>query len=113
MRCCGTLPGEVTVNLYRVVQETLSNVARHASARQVSLCVQWAGPAEELHLSIQDDGQGFARALPPVSSEHGHFGLAAMQERVALIGGQWQLTSAPGQGTKIDVLWRSPAKIRP
>jgi two-component system NarL family sensor kinase len=105
------LPGEVAVSLYRVVQEALTNAARHASARQVALCLQWAGPADGLRLAIQDDGQGFDPAVPPASSEHGHFGLVAMQERVALIGGQWQLDSAPGRGTAISVLWRPPATV--
>jgi signal transduction histidine kinase len=107
-----TLPGEVTVNLYRVVQETLSNVARHAAAHQVSLSLQWAGPIEDLCLTIHDDGQGFAPAVLSRPSDHGHFGLAAMQERVALIGGLWQLESSPGQGTNICVTWRPPAKTQ-
>ncbi len=105
-----TLPGEVTVNLYRVVQESLNNIASHASALHVALSLQWGGPEDGLHLAIEDDGQGFTPANLPQPSEGGHFGLAAMQERVALIGGQWCLNSAPGQGTKISVCWRQTAK---
>jgi signal transduction histidine kinase len=103
-----TLPAEVAVNLYRVVQEALSNVARHASARSVSLSLRWAYPGEELRLAIKDDGRGFAPIALARPTEHGHFGLAAMQERVALIGGRWQLESTLGQGTEICVLWFPP-----
>ena len=107
-----TLSGEVAVNLYRVVQEALSNVARHASARHVTLILQWADPLADLSLTIQDDGQGFPAVAHPRPSEPDHFGLVAMQERVALIGGHWRLESAPGQGTIICVLWHPPVKTR-
>ena len=96
------LPGEVAVNLYRVAQESLANVARHAQALTVSLRLEWIDAAQCLRLTICDDGQGFE---PSTSTSPGHFGLAAMRERAALIGGQWRLQSAPGQGTTITVHW--------
>jgi signal transduction histidine kinase len=102
------LPGEAAVNLYRVAQEALTNVARHASARHVTLSLQWAYPSDELCLAVEDDGHGFAPAALNRPTEHGHFGLAAMQERVTLIGGRWQLESAPSQGTKVCVRWLPP-----
>ena len=107
-----TLPGEVAVNLYRVAQEALANIARHASARQVSLSLQWADPLADLTLTLQDDGQGFVVAGSYRHAEHGHFGLAAMQERVALIGGHWRLESTPGRGTAVFVVWHPTVKTQ-
>jgi signal transduction histidine kinase len=98
------LSGEVAVNLYRVVQETLANVARHAHARLVTIRLAWED--SRLVLTAQDDGEGFA--MPSTFDElveHGHFGLVGMQERVNLIGGTWTVESAPGQGTTVRVEW--------
>ena len=99
-----SLPGEAAVNLYRVAQEALSNVARHAAARQVTLGLAWK--ANRLEMTVQDDGKGFR--LPDTSdtlTAAGHYGLAGMQERVELIGGHLAMESAPGQGTTIRVTW--------
>lgn len=96
------LPNEAPVNLYRIIQEALGNVARHAQAHQVhiSLCQEvltW-------QLCVRDDGRGFSA---PASLQslvaQGHFGLAGMQERASLIGAQLSLISVPGQGTQICV----------
>jgi signal transduction histidine kinase len=98
------LPAEVAVNLYRVAQEALSNVARHAQACQVTLSLLWEAGC--LVLTLQDDGQGFR--LPSSSHEltsQGHFGLAGMRERMELIGGQLALESVPGRGTTVRVTW--------
>jgi signal transduction histidine kinase len=99
------LPDEVAVNLYRVVQEALVNVARHAQAQKVTLCLTWQDA--RLSLTVQDDGQGFAvpATLRSLTAQ-GHFGLAGMQERVNLIGGTLRLESAPGQGTTMRVSWQ-------
>jgi signal transduction histidine kinase len=100
-----SLPDEVAVNLYRVVQEALANVARHAEARQVTLHLAREG--SRLSLTVQDDGRGFAvpAGLPSLTGE-GHFGLVGMEERVDLIGGTLTLDSAPGQGTRVCVVWQ-------
>ncbi|MBN1888099.1 MAG: sensor histidine kinase, partial [Thermoflexales bacterium] len=101
-----SLPVEVEINLYRVAQEALANVARHAAARHV--CVSLLGIPDHLTLSIKDDGRGFA--MPPTLGSltaHGHFGLVGMQERVNLIGGQLALESFPGRGTTVRVTWQT------
>jgi signal transduction histidine kinase len=92
----------MTVNLYRVVQEALSNVARHAGASVVR--VRLAVAPDLLTLTIQDDGRGFLvpAHLGQLTAE-GHFGLTGIQERVDLIGGSLEVTSAPGQGTTLRV----------
>jgi signal transduction histidine kinase len=97
------LPVEVSVNLYRIVQEALSNVARHAAARQVTIQLDWENAC--LTLTVQDDGSGFAVPTPLRSlTAQGHFGLAGMQERVELIGGALTVESAPGRGTIVRVV---------
>ena len=100
------LPEEVAVNLYRVVQEALANVARHAGARHVALCLTWDPSSGRLDLTVQDDGCGFTPAAIEDLTGQGHFGLAGIRERAALIGGEWRLESAPGQGTAVRVAWQ-------
>ncbi|MGC9358195.1 MAG: histidine kinase, partial [Anaerolineae bacterium] len=80
-----TLSPEVAVNLYRVVQESLTNVARHAEAEQVIIRLRLED--ESLSLTIQDDGLGFTlpASLDTLLAE-GHYGLVGMRERVELIG---------------------------
>jgi signal transduction histidine kinase len=97
------LPGEVAVNLYRVVQEALSNVARHAAARRVTIRLDWEN--SRLALTVQDDGRGFAVPTSFHSlATQGHFGLAGMQERVELVGGALAIESAHGRGTTVRVV---------
>ncbi len=106
-----SLPGDVAMNLYRVAQEALSNVARHAAAQQVMLAV--CDGQQSITLHLQDDGCGFT--LPRSSREliaQGHYGLVGMQERVDLIDGQLQLETAPGRGTSLHVTWRPPPTDR-
>jgi signal transduction histidine kinase len=105
------LPDEVAVNLYRVVQESLANAARHAQAQRITLCLTWQNT--RLSLTVQDDGQGFAVPATLRSlTEQGHFGLVGMQERVNLIGGTLRLESTPGRGTRMSVSWPG-AGIKP
>lgn len=101
-----SLPGEVAVNLYRVTQEALSNVAHHAQARRVGLCLAWDEGNGRLDLTLWDDGCGFTPAAIEDLTSQGHFGLAGIRERVALIGGEWHLESALGQGTTLHVTWQ-------
>jgi signal transduction histidine kinase len=98
------LPDEVAVNLYRVAQEALSNVARHAAARQAAMHLSWEDAC--LTLTIRDDGRGFdvPGDLQSLVAK-GHFGLAGIQERITLIGAAWHLESTPGQGTAVRVTW--------
>jgi len=83
--------------LFRVVQESLRNVARHAHARSVSISTRTL--EEGLELAVRDDGVGMDRARRDYPS----LGLASMRERVRLAGGEFEIDSAPGQGTTILV----------
>ncbi|MBI3247514.1 MAG: HAMP domain-containing protein [Deltaproteobacteria bacterium] len=87
---------------FRVVQEALTNVARHAQAQQVWVEVERS--ETELHLRVRDDGVGFDVPSARERAARGaSFGLLGMRERVELIGGSLETTSAPAQGTKIRV----------
>ena len=98
------LPGEVSVNLYRVAQEALTNIAKHAAARCVSVRLLWDDA--RLTLSINDDGRGFNFPIAPDQlTARGHFGLVGMRERIELIGGAFAIESAPGSGTTVRVSW--------
>ncbi|CAB3661156.1 Serine/threonine-protein kinase PknD [Paraburkholderia sediminicola] len=83
--------------LFRLVQEALTNVARHAAANEVIITLERTSDA--CVLEIRDDGQGFdAQAIRKTS-----FGLAGMEERVLMLGGRIEVVSAPGAGTAIKV----------
>lgn len=95
------LPGEAQVALYRVGQEALQNIAKHAKAQHVLVVLQLGDGAATL--TVRDDGRGFDPTVVPAN----HFGLAIMRERMAAVGGTVTLESAPGQGTTITASWKS------
>ncbi|UJA18946.1 GAF domain-containing sensor histidine kinase [Thermoleophilia bacterium SCSIO 60948] len=88
------LDPELESGVYRVVQEALTNVAKHARASHVSVAVECDGQA--LRLEVADDGAGFDTGDPNAG-----FGLLGMRERVELAGGSLELESAPGVGTRL------------
>lgn len=103
------LPGEIETATYRIVQEALTNIARHAAARKVSIVVE--RKAGFLEAIVEDDGRGFdseAVLRSPVPGRH--FGLCSMRERAALLGGAVTIDTAPGNGTLIRVQLPLPEK---
>jgi signal transduction histidine kinase len=84
---------------FRVVQEAIANVARHAEPARVAITARERG--DRIVIEVTDDGRGFdpSRARPRI--EGGHLGLAAMSERAALAGGEVVISSEPGRGTTI------------
>ncbi|HEY7622450.1 MAG TPA: GAF domain-containing sensor histidine kinase [Solirubrobacteraceae bacterium] len=96
------LSPELETTVYRIVQESLTNVAKHARAATVTLSVQRA--EQELRISIADDGTGF----DPQQDRDGGFGLASMRERVELAGGD--LSVSPGEATGTVVCARLPVR---
>ena len=93
----GRMPREVESCLYRVVQEALTNVIKHANAAHVSVLL--APGDRDLTLLVEDDGAGFApHDVPPE-----RLGLVGMRERVALVNGSLTVESAPGAGTTLRV----------
>ena len=96
------LPPECETTLYRVTQEALTNVARHANARRGSVLLQ--RHADIVSLIIEDDGMGFdADTTLQEATARGRLGLLGMQERVTLAGGTLQFESAPGSGASVFV----------
>ena len=85
--------------LYRITQEALRNIAKHAGARQVDIILSRSG--DEVVLSIADDGKGFD--LETVRQHSGGLGLRSIDERVRLARGNVSIDTAPGRGTKISV----------
>jgi len=101
-RLSESLPPAVQLNLFRIVQEALNNVARHARARTVRLQIAFQG--DSVVLRIQDDGRGFDLKTPRPAGQKGHgVGLTNMRERAASLGGTCEVKSAPSQGTTIIV----------
>lgn len=92
------LPAPVETCLYRVVQEALTNVARHSGARHASVVLDLR--PHQVSVIIEDDGQGFAPGQTP---GHRSLGLAGMRERVALLAGSVQVESSPGSGTSVFI----------
>lgn len=90
---------EIETAAYRTIQESLTNVARHAKVREVRVLL-WHG-AGLLHVQISDQGEGFDPRAG--LSRNGSCGLVGMQERVRLLNGTWSLTSRPGSGTRVIV----------
>jgi signal transduction histidine kinase/putative methionine-R-sulfoxide reductase with GAF domain len=102
------LDGEVKVALYRIAQEALNNVAKHASATRATVSLHCPPPEVEgmgarVELSIRDDGLGFDPASLPLDS----LGLGIMRERAEAIGAVLTIESQPDVGTQIEVVWRS------
>lgn len=99
------LPAEAQVVLYRICQEALTNIAKHAKASQVEIDV--LHEPGNLELYIRDDGRGFdtAEQMPP-----GHYGLSMMRERAETVGAFLTVTSQVGQGTEIAIHWSQAPK---
>ena len=96
------LPASVEITAFRIAQETLTNVSKHANASEVSL--KLAFKSDELMLRVQDNGCGFnvSRALVGAGSG-GHLGILGIKQRVDALGGVLQITSDPGSGTRLEI----------
>jgi signal transduction histidine kinase len=93
----GRLSDEVETTIYRIVQEALTNVVKHASARNVSIMLGRNGGM--VSVLVEDDGRGF----DPAQTREGGFGLEGMRERVALVGGTLKVESRRNAGTTLKV----------
>lgn len=95
------LATEIELAAYRLVQEGLSNIGRHAEASSATIKVEFG--ERDLTVNVQDDGRGFS---PPGRIEDlaasGHYGLMGMQERADAVGGRLNISSSPGSGTNIQ-----------
>ena len=96
---------ETRAALYRICQEAITNVAKHAQASRVDVLLEEANG--EIRVRVADDGRGF-RPTPDELPEPGHLGLTAMRERAELLEGTLNVKSAPGEGTVVEVWVPAP-----
>lgn len=99
----GDLDDLINITVYRVVQESLTNVARYSTATHVAVAVarESVPTGEQVRVTVEDNGRGLDVKGTFISS--GQFGLRGLLERVEALGGQLELDSAPGRGTKVSV----------
>lgn len=94
------LPARTEASAFRILQESIHNIASHAAARNVDVRLGVDGGHVRMHIS--DDGQGFDPAT--IGTEIGHLGLRSMRQRAEMLEGHFEIESAPGHGTTIRVL---------
>lgn len=95
------LPARIETVLFRVAQEALTNVRKHAQTQTVRIALRRAG--QTIHLEIQDWGQGFMPTAVPPTATGERVGLSGIRERVALLGGHCRVESQPGAGTTVRI----------
>jgi PAS domain S-box-containing protein len=88
------VPDEISISLYRVLQEMVTNVVRHAHAKRIWVALRYKN--ETIILSVKDNGQGFEQE----STKRG-IGLTGIEERLRLLGGRFEVKSRPGNGTRV------------
>ena len=107
----GRLPETIELSVFRIVQEGLSNIRKHAGARHVRLSVQRT-PSASLLLRLEDDGQGLSIPTNLAAlSVNKHFGIVGISERVALLGGTMNIESSQGNGMILQVEIPSPHPV--
>jgi signal transduction histidine kinase len=95
----GRLDPDLELEVYRILQEALNNVIKHADARSIAISI--AIDSDAVRASVRDDGQGFDPKAQPVRAKH--LGLTSMEERARNVGGAIRIESAPGHGTTISL----------
>jgi len=96
------LPPDIELTAYRIAQEGLSNVVRHAQAQSAALTVTFA--QKGVHLWLKDDGIGFEPPVNPADmANEGHFGLMGIHERALLFGGWLTIHAQPGEGSELEI----------
>jgi signal transduction histidine kinase len=96
------LKSEVEVMIFRIVQESLSNIRLHSQATTAEITLDFSGP--EFRLTVSDNGCGFnVNEDKPVGTENSELGLDIIRQRTKLLGGKLNISSAPGQGTVITI----------
>jgi signal transduction histidine kinase len=103
-------PEELRINFYRIVQESVNNIVKHAQATEVSVKVKRT--ADQVLLTIRDNGKGFTPGTAKSTSEKGGFGVTGMAERARLLGGEFTVHAAPGNGAVVSVRIQFPEKKR-
>jgi PAS domain S-box-containing protein len=100
------VPENLKIIIFRIIQEAMNNSAKHSRAGKISLRLSCENGY--ILLNISDDGVGFDRTAVVLSGQCAKFGLTSMRERAELSGGEFEIESSPGMGTKISVQWKMP-----
>jgi signal transduction histidine kinase len=94
------LGSEFSITIFRIVQEALTNIQKHAQADHATVEVTLDG--DSIQIAIQDDGIGYEGAVTGPSSEGSHLGLLGMRERARMLGGRFSISGGSGSGTLIE-----------
>jgi two-component system, NarL family, sensor kinase len=106
------VPENLKLVIFRIVEELLRNVARHANAKRVR--IELVRDANELHLAVEDDGDGFDAALHCHGAHHIRgIGLRSIRERLQTTGGRFALDAKPNKGARIGACWALPPHAAP
>jgi signal transduction histidine kinase len=97
----GRLTQASEIELFRIVQEALNNVAKHAHARHVRIALEREGA--RFTMSVSDDGVGLGSAAPSGARQRHGLGMVTMRERTQAVGGDFEIGAAPGRGTRVVV----------
>ena len=100
LSCVRQFPDAVHVALYRIAQEALNNVIKHAQATSAKISLECSG--DRTTLVVSDNGRGFDPRTVPA----GRLGLGSLRDRARSIGAELEITSDSGQGTQVCVVWR-------
>jgi signal transduction histidine kinase/ligand-binding sensor domain-containing protein len=98
----GAVPKDQEINVYRIVQESLSNIVKHSGATQASIDIAYHG--RELVITIADNGKGFDAKAAKAATIGSGFGLTGVAERVGMLGGRHSVVSAPGHGATLTIV---------
>ena len=108
------LTADESLNLYRIVQESLNNIFKHAHATEATVLLRNETGIEEkgLYIFITDDGKGFDTSREDIFSSKNHFGLTGMKKRAALIGAKLSIDSAVNEGTQVSIMINNSNKAK-
>jgi signal transduction histidine kinase len=109
----GRLPSEIEVALYRIVQEGLTNVLRHARAQRCIVELVRDDAEESVRVTVRDDGVGFDPEAPRDAEASPGLGLVGIRERVSQLGGVLRLDSGHGRGTVLTAEFAVPSRSSP
>ncbi len=103
--CEDDVPEPLKINIYRIMQESLSNAERHGEATEIDMVIDFCDGRSSISLSIEDNGHGFdTESLHLDEDLMSGYGLTAMRERCEIFGGSFHLNSAVGRGTRINAI---------
>ncbi len=108
------LTADESLNLYRIVQESLNNIFKHAHATEATVLLRNETGIEEkgLYIFVTDDGKGFDTSREDIFSSKNHFGLTGMKKRTALIGAKLSIDSAVNEGTQVSIMINNSNKAK-